>query len=143
MTTTTTTPWYNNHENLYTLAQWLRENRGWNFCKDNLLDVLETPWSWESDWRLASGNVHFIEVHSYEDSTVDRAKCDWCSGFVGYHTFYGEREWFPCYEDTLTGEIACDDCAGTAANFAETTKVTEFFPGIQATHDAIQAGARS
>jgi hypothetical protein len=119
--------WYNDHENLTTLAEWLRTNRGWNFFKDNILDVLETPWSWEKEWRLASGDVEFVEYRPEDNPDnphpVDAAECDWCGGAIGYHTFDGQVEWLPVYEDTQSGEVACDDCAGTAANFAETTAV--------------------
>ena len=145
--------WFNDHENLRKLAEWLRTNRGWNFFKDNILDVLETPWSWEKEWRLANGDVTFVELHANDANnqyTVDAAKCDWCGNPVGYVTFTLNEaddqsiEWLPVFEDTVTGEIACDDCAGTAENFAETTKVdTELFPGIRATHLAIVRGSQS
>lgn len=131
--------WFDSHENLATLANWLRDNRGWAYCKDNLLDVLETPWSWEKEWRLASGTVNFVEVEKpsgVEDAplserfTVDGTKCHWCDAPVGFVTYnYGdgqEIEWVTTYEDTKSKELACDDDAGTAANFAETTGYRPF-----------------
>jgi hypothetical protein len=125
------TPWYNNHENLYKLAEWLRENRGWNFCKDNLLDVLETPWSWEKEWRLASGDVTFTEVTpdlATFGGAVNGTRCDWCGDApVGYISYVEGQtnvvEWVTTYRDGKTNDLACDDCAGTAVNFAETTNL--------------------
>ena len=121
--------WYDSHENLHKLSEWLRLNRGWRYFKDNILDVLETPWSWEKDWRLANGDVHFVEIHPEDHKcTVDRATCDWCGNQIGYVTFAhsdggSEVQWLTTYEDVNSGEVACDDCAGTAVNFAETTAV--------------------
>ena len=57
-----TTPWYDSHESLYTLAEWIRSNHGWAFCEKNLIDVLEKPWKWEKEWRLASGSVSFVRI---------------------------------------------------------------------------------
>jgi len=124
--------WYDSHENLHKLSEWLRLNRGWRFFKDNILDVLETPWSWEKEWRLANGDVHFVEYRPevHEQHLIDVAKCDWCDNAIGYVTYAHsdggtEIDWIPVYEDVNTGEVACDDCAGTAANFTETTSLTK------------------
>lgn len=123
MTTTYDDQWYNNHENLYTLAQWLRENSGWNWVKDNLLDVIEKPWKWDKEWRLASGQVDFGEYRPEDNPDnphpIDAAHCDWCDAAVGYHTFDdgdGDKViWIMVFEDSMSGLIACRDCRDSAA----------------------------
>ena len=136
-TAPTTTPWYDSHANLYTLAEWIRENNGWAFFKENALDVLEKPWKWENEWRLASGAVEFepiergVKVVECCGQTIsfepDATSCVWCQTLVGYVDFESEfgpeTEWVVAYVDLKSGDLACDDCAGQASNFSDTTNV--------------------
>ena len=135
-TAPTTTPWYDSHENLYTLAEWIREHNGWAFFEKNAIDLLETPWRWENEWRLASGNVEFKLIERPRDILddplpegieTDRNQCVWCKCLVGLVSFEHELggmhevEWVTIYVDNKSGDYACDDCAGSAPNFKETT----------------------
>jgi len=116
--TQTETPWYDSHENLTTLAEWIRTNHGWNYFKNVILDVLEKPWKWEKEWRLASGDVDFNEVVPDRAFTPDRERCGWCDSLVGYVTYEDEfgpqTDWRPTFLDRKTGDYACDDCVGMA-----------------------------
>jgi hypothetical protein len=127
------TPWFDSHENLYKLAEWLRQHHGWQYFKDNAIDMLETPWSWSKEWRLASGDVAFVEVERPRDLlddpldpilTGDTARCTWCEGAIGIVAYDGEfgpdADWIVTYRDDKTGDYACSDCATSAANFHET-----------------------
>jgi len=51
----TPAPWFNNHENLFTLAEWIRKEHGWHYWERNALDIIEKPWKWEQEWKYASG----------------------------------------------------------------------------------------
>jgi len=131
MTDTPTAPvWYDNHANLYTLAEWIRSNHGWAFCEKNLIDVLEKPWKWEREWRLASGSVQFELIERPRDLhddpldpaiSTDATSCTWCDapvGLVAYENEFGpELDWVTIYRDAVSGDFACEDCAGSAANF--------------------------
>jgi len=45
--------WYNNHENILTLARHLVEDLDYN--AEELLAVLEKPWHWEGEFKEATG----------------------------------------------------------------------------------------
>ena len=119
--TTVDTPWFDSHENLFTLATWLRENNGWNFFKENALDMLERPWKWAPEWRLASGSVNFVVVTDHDEFTNASASCVWCDTLVGYVPDLdgADTPWVTTYRDSISGDLACSDCAGQAANFVE------------------------
>ena len=52
-TTTPTAPWYDDHANLATLLRYLEQSEDGAPDVDNIIDLLEKPWRWESEWAKA------------------------------------------------------------------------------------------
>ena len=56
--------------------------------------------------------------------STDADQCAWCDaaiGLISYESEFGpETDWVTIYRDTNSSDFACDECAGSASNFAET-----------------------